>query len=183
MTRSDRMNVLQLVLCSGLAGGAAEVLWVLLYSGVSDVSAAMVGREVAASLWPATASWQSAPLLGVAIHMVLALALAALCVPVLLHIAGNRAKTAAALMVAAVTALALVWAVNFFVVLPLINPKFVALMPYGATLVSKLLFGIAMAAALRSIALSPRIRARVPSSQGFLRSGAAFHRQRQARRA
>jgi hypothetical protein len=38
-----------------------------------------------------------------------------------------------------------VWAVNFFVVLPQVNPAFVHLPPYGVTLISKLLFGLAAA--------------------------------------
>ena len=38
-----------------------------------------------------------------------------------------------------------VWAVNFFVILPTISPAFVALVPFGASLVSKVLFGSAAA--------------------------------------
>jgi hypothetical protein len=45
--------------------------------------------------------------------------------------------------------LACVWAINFFVVLPLISPAFVTLVPYPVSLVSKLLFGVAAAAVLR----------------------------------
>lgn len=47
-----------------------------------------------------------------------------------------------------VTALAGVWALNFLLVLPLLNPRFVTLMPYAATLVFKALFGLAMGAVL-----------------------------------
>ncbi|MNC99822.1 hypothetical protein D3C83_182370 [compost metagenome] len=46
---------------------------------------------------------------------------------------------------AAVTVAVAVWAVNFLLVLPYLNSAFVALMPAGATLLSKSLFGIAMA--------------------------------------
>ena len=149
MTKSERStNLVRLALIGGLAGGAAEVLWVLFYSGLSEVNAVVVAREVTASLWPAAATWSIAPLLGVATHMVLALALAALCAPVLLRIAVKH-EAPAAIMVAAVGALAAVWAVNFFLVLPLLNPAFIALMPYPATLVSKMLFGVAMAAVVR----------------------------------
>ena len=82
MTKSERStNLVRLALIGGLAGGAAEVLWVLFYSGLSEVNAVVVAREVTASLWPAAATWSIAPLLGVATHMVLALALAALCGP------------------------------------------------------------------------------------------------------
>jgi hypothetical protein len=46
--------------------------------------------------------------------------------------------------------LALVWAINFFVVLPIVNPGFAHLLPYAVTLASKLAFGVAAAAALRA---------------------------------
>ena len=47
------------------------------------------------------------------------------------------------------TALAGVWAINFFVVLPIVSPAFVHVVPYAVSLTSKLLFGVAAAAVLR----------------------------------
>ena len=48
----------------------------------------------------------------------------------------------------ALAALAVVWAINFFVVLPIVRPEFVHLVPYGVSLTSSLLFGAAVAAVL-----------------------------------
>ena len=45
-------------------------------------------------------------------------------------------------------ALAVVWVINFFVVLPIIRPEFVHLVPYGVSLTSSLLFGATVAAVL-----------------------------------
>jgi hypothetical protein len=45
-------------------------------------------------------------------------------------------------------ALAAVWAINFLIILPLIDPHFVQIVPYSVSLISKLLFGVAAAAAL-----------------------------------
>jgi hypothetical protein len=42
-----------------------------------------------------------------------------------------------------------VWAVNFFGVLPIISPAFIHLTPYPVSLMSKVLFGLAAAEALR----------------------------------
>ena len=42
-----------------------------------------------------------------------------------------------------------IWATNFFLVLPAINPAFVALVPYTTSLISKVLFGAAAALVLR----------------------------------
>ena len=148
-------------MAGGLAGGAAEVAWVAIYSTVTSTSGATVAREVAASVWPAAAAWASGPALGVAIHMILALLLAGACVPLLLHFAARGLRLPAAL-IGAIAALVLVWAVNFFAVLPALNPGFVNLMPYGATLLSKVLFAIAMAYAVRRHIMSS-VLARVSS--------------------
>jgi hypothetical protein len=135
-------TTLRAVLLAGIAGGTAEVLWVTLYGWVTATSGAAVAREITASFWPAAAEWAFAPALGITIHMALALALAALIVPPLLRYAAQRPGPGA-IVVGAVSVLALVWVVNFFLILPLVNPSFIALMPYGATLVSKVLFGVA----------------------------------------
>jgi hypothetical protein len=47
---------------------------------------------------------------------------------------------------AAVVALLMtVWAINFFVVLPVVNPGFVTVVPLAISFISKTLFGIAAA--------------------------------------
>ena len=58
----------------------------------------------------------------------------------------------------ALLALGLIWAVNFFVLLPAINPLFVELMPHGVTLLSKLLFAVAMAATLEHASVLAGLR-------------------------
>ena len=50
-------------------------------------------------------------------------------------------------------ALAGVWAVNFFVVLPIVSPAFVHIVPYAVSLTSKLLFGVAAAEVVRDDAI------------------------------
>ena len=47
-----------------------------------------------------------------------------------------------------VLTLATVWTLNFYVVLPVLNPVFIALMPYPVTFASKMLFALAMAVTL-----------------------------------
>jgi len=148
MRQDGNAGTWKLVLLAGFAGGAAEILWIALYSWVTATSGTMVARQVTASVWPAVAEWAYAPALGIAIHMALALALAAAIVPLLLHFVA-RPPEGKTIVLGAVSVLAVVWVVNFFLVLPWVNPTFIALMPYGATLTSKLLFGAAAGAALR----------------------------------
>lgn len=130
-------------LYAGLAGGIAEVAWVVFYAGLGDGSA-MVARGVTATIMPGLAAGAYSVPLGIAIHMALAAALGiaiALVLPVLLPLSWGAVPR----MLAVVASLAVVWSINFGVVLPLVNPAFVDLMPLSASLASKLLFGIAAA--------------------------------------
>ena len=146
-------RLLTIGLLAGLTGGAAEVAWVSLYSTATETSGMIVAQQVTASVAPAAAGLPSAPLLGIAIHMLLSVALGITFAATIWRLAAPRLGAAAFLATAAAS-LALVWAFNFFVVLPVLNPVFVTLMPYGATLASKVLFGIAMGLVL--LLSSPR---------------------------
>jgi len=48
-----------------------------------------------------------------------------------------------------VLVLAAVWAINFLVILPQLNPAFPDLLPSAVTFLSKILFGVAAAAVLQ----------------------------------
>lgn len=135
------------VLIAGLAGGIAEILWVLAYGAFAPVSAAEVAREVTASLLPGAAASAAAPALGVGIHLALSIVVAGAFVAALLRVFPGR-HSMAGYAGLAVIALAGVWALNFLLVLPVLNPRFVTLMPYAATLASKALFGLTMGAVL-----------------------------------
>jgi hypothetical protein len=135
------------VLVAGLAGGIAEILWVLAYGAFAPVSATEVAREVTASVLPGAAASAAAPALGVGIHLALSIALAGAFVAALARLFPGR-HGAAGYVAIAVAALAGVWALNFLLILPVLNPRLVTLMPYAATLASKALFGLAMGAML-----------------------------------
>lgn len=129
---------------AGLCGGLAEVVWVALYSSFTQASGVEVARQVTATLFPSSAASALAPAFGIVIHLLLSLALG-FAFAWLVWIPFSRQMRAATAMIIAVATLIFVWAANFFVILPALNPVFVTLMPYGATLLSKALFGIAMA--------------------------------------
>ena len=151
-------STLAVGLLAGLSGGVAEVAWVGLYSNATETSGMLVAQQVTASVAPAAAGLPSAPLLGIAIHMLLSVALALAFAATIWRLAAPRLGAATFLAIAAAS-LALVWAINFFVVLPALNPAFVTLMPLGATLASKILFGIAMGSVLL-MATPQRVAAR-----------------------
>lgn len=141
----------RIALLAGVGGGAAEIVWVALYSSVTSTPGVEVARQVTASVFPVAADLTLAPVIGIAIHLLLSIALGFAFAGIVWRLLAPRFG-ANALMPAAIATLALVWAVNFFVVLPVLNPAFVTLMPYAATLASKLLFGVIMASIMRALA-------------------------------
>jgi len=133
---------------AGFAGGSAEGAWIILYERFSGGEAAAVARGVTDSLFPGFAAAPLAIPLGVAIHMGLAILLG-VAISVLLRSLLPRVSGRMVEPIAVVGLLVAVWATNFFVVLPAINPAFVGLVPYGASLISKVLFGVAAAIVLQ----------------------------------
>ncbi|MCR4301624.1 MAG: hypothetical protein NUV51_08435 [Sulfuricaulis sp.] len=145
--RHRSTSLWQLVLIASLAGGLAEIIWVSLYASFTSLEAATVAREVTASLLPAYAAGTTGVWLGILIHMLLAVTLGYAFAYVLWKPFARPRGMVATLAVSVLT-LATVWTMNFFVVLPVLNPVFITLMPYQVTFVSKILFALAMAVTL-----------------------------------
>lgn len=133
---------------AGVAGGMAEVVWIVVYGSVTGAPTASVAYGIVKSVVPdlAASSW-SAPL-GMLIHLALAIALG-LALACILWVVSRRVRTGSFELGLVMLVLAAVWAVSFLIALPHINPAFVHLLPYGVTLSSKLLFGLAAAAVFR----------------------------------
>lgn len=146
-SQNESVRLGLLILLAGVSGGLAEILWVMVYSAFTPVSGMEVAREVTASLFPALAAGVAGAWLGVAIHMALAVALGYAFAYVIWKPL-VRARGPLATLVASALMLATVWTMNFFVVLPALNPAFITLMPYSVTFVSKLLFALALAGVL-----------------------------------
>lgn len=137
----------QLVLIASLAGGLAEIIWVSLYAATTSLTAATIAREVTASLVPAYAAGVAGVWLGIVIHMLLAVALGYVFAYMIWKPFAQPRGIVVTLMVSILT-LASVWAINFFIVLPVLNPTFISLMPLLVTFASKMLFALAMAITL-----------------------------------
>ncbi len=155
-------SILGRLALAGLAGGIMEVLWVGAYCAATPLGASEVLRQISASVVPAAAYSPGAPALGLVIHLALSIALA-MAYGLTIGTAPVRRTSQASTIATAVAVLAAVWVFNFFVLLPQLNPAFVDLMPYPVTLLSKLLFGVAMGYALhrgdvvRAAAAAPRV--------------------------
>jgi hypothetical protein len=128
---------------AGLAGGIAEVAWVANYAAFAHLSSAQVLRQIVATASPTLAATPAAPALGMLMHLAFAVALAIFYGRLAWAPSHHRSGLGVSILTGT-AALAMVWAINFFVLLPVLNPAFVLLMPYSVSLVSKLLFGAAM---------------------------------------
>lgn len=141
------ISLWHLVLIASLAGGLAEIIWVSLYAATTSLTAANIAREVTASLLPTYAAGVTGVWLGIVIHMLLAVALGY----VFSYVSWKpfaRPRGIVVTLMVSVLSLASVWAINFFIVLPVLNPTFITLMPYPVTFASKMLFALAMAVTL-----------------------------------
>lgn len=136
-------QILKLILLSGVAGGMMEILWVTLYSFFTPQDISHVSREVALTLIPAARHWTFAPMLGVGIHLMLSVTLSAGFVLFVWRPYVVRFGKLVTLL-SAMSILSAIWAVNFYALLPVMNPYFLTLLPTTVTLVSKILFGLAM---------------------------------------
>lgn len=144
---------------AGAAGGVAEIAWVALYAAMTGGKAAVIAQGVTTAagvgaLYPGAAAGA-----GVAVHMILSLALGMLLAVVARRLASGRSVRAFSL-----AALCGVWFVNFFIILPLVSPAFTHLLPYAVSLTSKLLFG---AAAGQVLAMQAR---RLPRGLAMVRA-------------
>jgi len=133
---------------AGLAGGVAEVVWIALFSGLSGGSAGQVAQGVTATVLPGLAGSAIAVPFGLAFHLILAAGLGIAVVGAVRGMLPGLARSwgETALVIGT---LALIWALNFLVVLPVLNPDFVHVVPMAASFASKLLFGIAAAMMLQ----------------------------------
>ena len=155
---------------AGAAGGFAEIVWVSLYATITGGDAALLARGVTTAAG-VTALLPAAPVtVGIVVHMVLAVLLG-IALACLWQALARRGVATGGLMVVTLAALVGVWATNFFVILPVLSPAFIALIPYPVSLLSKLLFGLAAAETLRrsaaeeAVDFASPVRVRVASNR------------------
>jgi hypothetical protein len=148
MTKAQYLSTARLGAIAGAAGGLAEIAWVTLYATATGGNAAILARGVTTAAG-ATALLPASPvILGVALHMILAAMLGFVLAFTWRALSVSRIGSVSPYPFTLAT-LAGVWALNFFVVLPIVSPEFVHMVPYAVSLTSKLLFGLVAAQALR----------------------------------
>ncbi len=133
---------------AGAAGGLAEIAWVALYAGVTGSDGAVLARGVTSATGVGALLPASPVMLGIMVHMSLAV-MVGLLLAFAWRVLRKEWPSLKNPYPLAPAALAGIWVLNFFIVLPIVSPTFVHLVPYLVSLTSKLLFGVAAAAALQ----------------------------------
>lgn len=131
---------------AGFAGGLAEVAVMGLYSGVSGLSGITILSLITATFTSdAFAFGALGAFDGLMIHFILSVAIGAAFGVLQYIIHKNRGAVSYPLVaVSGAAILVCIWAVNFFLLLPEINPAFVAYVPLLPSFVSKLSFGLSL---------------------------------------
>jgi hypothetical protein len=149
MTKTQYLGTARLGAIAGAAGGLAEIAWVTVYATATGSNAAILAQGVTTAVGATALLPESFPMiLGVAIHMTLAAMLGIVLAFTWRALCASRIGSMSPYPFT-LAALVGIWAVNFFVVLPIVSPAFVHMVPYAVSLTSKLLFGLAAAQALR----------------------------------
>jgi hypothetical protein len=132
------------ILLAGMAGGVAEIVWFMAIGLLLSLNVHDVAAGITSSISPGWGSSPYAAFTGILIHLFLSVLLAAAYIATLGRWSISRFGLSGQLLIG-MSALALVWAINYLVILPVVNPSFIELSTYGLSLPSKVLFGISMA--------------------------------------
>jgi hypothetical protein len=152
MTLANRVSaVVRLGAIAGAAGGLAEILWITLYCMLTGSDPTAVARSITAAIGAAlpTTVLISAPVaFGIAVHLAASIALG-IVLAYLWCSLSHRSQQQTGVYTFMLLAMSAVWLFNFFIMLPMISPNIVDLsqifhdiIPYSASLASKILFGL-----------------------------------------
>ena len=136
-------------LLAGLAGGAAEVLWIFALGVAGKIDAASVTSAVALTLVPGATPSSLLPALALGIHLGLSALLGLVFGALAWHFLPDGYTPH--MYLAGTMLLLSIWAMNFFVVLPLIGNPLAAAISLPLSFVSKALFALAMVATLSAL--------------------------------
>lgn len=148
MRITEWLVTLRTGILAGLLGGLVEIGWISLYADITGEEARAFARGAtsAVGLRAFLPGFRSA-VLDLGVNMTFAVVLSIILTFAWRAFARKRNLTNPFPFMLA--ALAIVWIINFLVVLPLIRPGFIHLVPLPVSLASSLLLGVVMAAVVR----------------------------------
>lgn len=150
----SRIRIWQIGLLAGLAGGLLELFWIATYAAKTSMDGWLLASEIGRSVLP---GFGTGAAFGLFVHFALSALIGLFFAGFLWRSLDERYGRESVLM-ASISLLSIVWAFNFAVLLPQLNPGIVALVPLSVGLVSKLLFGLVMGIILADPAVTRRFR-------------------------
>lgn len=143
---------------AGLAGGAAEILWISIAHIFGGTSPVLVARAITAAFDRSSAAAPAAAMLGTSIHLLLSALLGGLMYSAWAGLLKSQ-RMSLSIMPVSIAILMTVWMMNFYLVLPVLDPDFIIKVPLWTGMISKLSFAVAFSWSVRSIASSRRAAA------------------------
>lgn len=144
----------------GLAGGLAEIVFMGAYCLASGKSGASILSLITFTF--SDRGFAFGPLgasAGVLIHFALSVLIGVLFSIAMFLIDNNTDKESATrTVVSGAILLTGIWAFNFFILLPNINPEFVALVPAKVAFFSKFLFGLSLGVLVNQVSGAPALK-------------------------
>lgn len=143
---------------AGAAGGLAEIFWITLYCMLTGSDPTGVARSITAvvsAALPITVLISAPVAFGIAVHLVASIALGIILAYLWCSLS-RRSQQETGEHTFMLVAMSMIWLFNFFVILPMISPSIVGLsqtflnvIPYSASLASKILFGLSAGLVLK----------------------------------
>jgi hypothetical protein len=133
----------KLALIAGIVGGAIETVWLWFLSQIMPLDLHEVARQTTLSLYVFSGKGTWLVPLGIAIHAAISIAVGM----AFAYVVNKSPATMHKLVMIPVLSigfLLFIWLMNFAFILPVLNPTFLTLIPFTATLMSKILFGCGM---------------------------------------
>ncbi|MBI5970100.1 MAG: hypothetical protein HY884_02980 [Deltaproteobacteria bacterium] len=131
---------------AGLAGGIAEVVFMAFYGAAAGMSGVKLLSAITNTFFSAAFSFGPlGAVSGLVIHLLLSAVIGVFFGAAMYALHPGAAKASyARVAVTGIAALTGIWAFNFFILLPQINPQFLSYAPLWAAFFSKLMFGFSV---------------------------------------
>lgn len=139
----NKNELLYFICIAGLAAGMAEITWIAIYTSLSQQSSLYIAEQISYTI--AGKALNFAALYGIGIHIVLSILLTFIIVLWVIKSHPYLLQSKPRLIAVMCLILSAVWFINFFIILPWLNPVFVNIVPYSVSFISKNLFALTLA--------------------------------------
>ena len=139
----NKLELLYFVCIAGVAAGMAEIVWITTYTSITQQSSLYIAEQISYTITGQGLGF--AALYGIGVHIILSILLTFVIVLWVIKVYPSLFKSKSWLIATMCLILSGVWFINFFIILPWLNPAFVNIVPYSMRFISKNLFALTLA--------------------------------------